>query len=34
MQPSPSGDLMRIVHGGDGEMTQVLCGFHVAIGPR
>jgi AraC-like DNA-binding protein len=27
MQPAPSGDLMRIVHGGDGETTQVLCGF-------
>ena len=27
IQPAPAGDLMRIVHGGDGEMTQVLCGF-------
>ena len=27
MRPAPTGDLMRIVYGGNGEATQVLCGF-------
>lgn len=27
MQPAPLGDIARIEHGGNGETTQVLCGF-------
>lgn len=27
IQPAPAGGLMRIVHGGGGERTQILCGY-------
>lgn len=27
IEPSPDGGLARIVHGGDGELTHIVCGF-------
>ena len=31
IQPAPTGGLARIVHGGGGERTHILCGFLGAI---